>query len=91
MQAPTEIYGPAGLRQFLRCTLRYSYSGLARPYVVHELLFEGEDEDVSDDLHFSERRGRNIRADANGEWVDILHDETKGIRVSAGRVLHTGT
>ncbi|KAM0752775.1 Metallo-hydrolase/oxidoreductase [Meredithblackwellia eburnea MCA 4105] len=85
-EKPTELYGPAGLRSFLRHNLRLSYSILSRPYVVHELLFEGEDADTSGPFHPSERQGRDIRQ-SGGLWRDFASDT--GFSISAGPVLHT--
>ena len=35
--APLEVYGPLGLRQFVRVALNLARSQLCYPYVVHEL------------------------------------------------------
>jgi ribonuclease Z len=86
LQRPTELYGPSGLREFVRLNLRLTQSVLTRPYVVHELLFEGEEEEVGT-LHPSERQGRNIRQE-NGVWKDFT--SKAGVDISAGPILHTG-
>ncbi|BGP41115.1 hypothetical protein JCM10450v2_005147 [Rhodotorula kratochvilovae] len=86
---PTEIYGPSGLRLFLRTCLSLTHSILTRPYVVHELLFADEAEEVGA-LHPSERPGRNIRADEEGYWRDFVGEaEGGGMSVSAGPIEHT--
>lgn len=86
LQRPTEIYGPSGLREFMRCNLRLTQSILTRPYVVHELLFEGEEEETGK-LHPSEREGRSIRQ-VDGVWKDFT--TSAGVNMSAGPILHTG-
>ncbi|KAK4054072.1 hypothetical protein OIV83_001097 [Microbotryomycetes sp. JL201] len=83
---PTEIYGPSGLREFLRTNFRLTHSVLTRPYVVHELLFDDE-EACGGTLHVSERAGRDIRQQ-NGVWPNFAPN-LKGVDVSAGPILHT--
>ncbi|KWU44385.1 Metallo-hydrolase/oxidoreductase [Rhodotorula sp. JG-1b] len=85
---PLEIYGPSGLRQFLRCTLSLTQTILARPYRVHELLFSDEQGNRSSDLHPSERLGQDLRADEkDGFWRNFVSED--GVTVSAGPILHT--
>lgn len=85
---PLEIYGPSGLRQFLRCTLSLTQTILARPYRVHELLFPDEQGDRSSDLHPSERLGQDVRADGkDGFWRNFVSED--GVTVSAGPILHS--
>ncbi|KAG0655150.1 hypothetical protein C6P46_001142 [Rhodotorula mucilaginosa] len=85
---PLEIYGPSGLRQFLRCTLSLTQTILSRPYRVHELLFSDEKCDPSKELHPSERLGQDLRADEqDGYWRNFVPED--GVTVSAGPILHT--
>ncbi|GAA5968354.1 hypothetical protein JCM3765_002913 [Sporobolomyces pararoseus] len=84
---PTQIYGPSGLRLFLRTCLALTHSTLTRPYQVNELLFPDEQEEIGA-LHPSERRGENIRCDKDGFWRGIVGEE-KGMRVDVGPILHT--
>ncbi|GAA5909182.1 ribonuclease Z [Sporobolomyces salmoneus] len=83
---PTRIYGPSGLRLFLRHCLALTHSTLTRPYQVNELLFPDEEEETGA-LHPSERPGENIRCDDEGFWRGII--EEKGMRVDVGPILHT--
>ncbi|KAH8086135.1 3'-tRNA processing endoribonuclease [Aureococcus anophagefferens] len=55
--APVEVFGPQGLRLYLRASLKLTHARVAAPYVVHELNF-GE-----------QRGGRDIRPDADGAWT----------------------
>ncbi|GAA5844139.1 hypothetical protein JCM3766R1_003269 [Sporobolomyces carnicolor] len=84
---PTQIYGPSGLRLFLRTCLALTHSTLTRPYQVHELLFPDEPEE-SGPLHPSEQQGRNIRCDDQGFWRGVVKDE-RGVTVDVGPILHT--
>ncbi|KAM0789654.1 hypothetical protein ACM66B_000456 [Microbotryomycetes sp. NB124-2] len=82
---PIEIYGPCGLREFMRTNMRLSRSVLTRPYVVHELLLDGE-QGFGGDLHVSERQGRDIQQ-RDGVWTNFA--SVKGVDISAGPILHT--
>ncbi|GAA5988035.1 hypothetical protein JCM5350_004147 [Sporobolomyces pararoseus] len=84
---PTQIYGPSGLRLFLRTCLALTHSTLTRPYQVNELLFSDEQEEHGA-LHPSERQGENVRCDKDGFWRGIVGEE-KGMRVDVGPILHT--
>jgi len=35
---PIEIYGPQGLREWLRIAIRYNYARVVPNYIVHELM-----------------------------------------------------
>ncbi|KAK6182913.1 hypothetical protein SNE40_010490 [Patella caerulea] len=77
---PVDIYGPVGLRKYLRVNLQLSRSQLEYEYIVHELetLEEEYPPDwqnwpvnhrCDEDLHPNEKMGRNILPDKN----KILH------------------
>ena len=73
-------------------------------YVVHELLFNGEEPSVAADVppgssdefdvrSASECIGRDIRCDAHGYWRRIVHIEPRGrwgAIVDAGPIQHRG-
>ena len=74
-----ELYGPVGLRRFLRTSLELSRSYVTYKYIVHEMipLEDQIPEDIkawicieNDDsyLHPSESLGLNISVDSNGVW-----------------------
>lgn len=71
----------------MRTNLSLTYSRLARPYVVHELLFDADP--IEDGpLHASELPGQSIRQ-IGKIWKDILEED--GMKVTATEILHTGT
>jgi ribonuclease Z len=84
-----EIYGPAGIRELVRTTLRLTYTTLASRYRVHELLFADETpygEGVP--LHPSEAEGgQNIVMESDGTWPVLRSGD---VHVSAAAILHTG-
>ncbi|GAA5981433.1 hypothetical protein JCM11641_004761 [Rhodosporidiobolus odoratus] len=89
---PTQIYGPSGLRLFLRTCLSLTSSILSRPYVVHELLFLDEEPCPQDPqvLHPSEKKGRDIRMGQEGDWRDVVGEvEGDGVKVGAAPIEHT--
>uniref|UniRef100_A0A183T3W7 Lactamase_B domain-containing protein n=1 Tax=Schistocephalus solidus TaxID=70667 RepID=A0A183T3W7_SCHSO len=81
-----EIYGPQGLRRFLRLSLSLSWTLLNFKYAVHQLMFacnqkltEEKVNWASSDLHPElepilpyEVLGRDIYPDANGFWQNVF-------------------
>lgn len=67
---PVEIYGPEGLRMWLRVAIRYSCSRIVPPYRVHEIM----DVPMAPEWEFSQRtrryfyRGRSRNAKHGGRW-----------------------
>ncbi|CAG2065860.1 unnamed protein product, partial [Timema podura] len=92
-----ELYGPKGLRKFVRQSLSLSRSLLPYGYVVHELVPLSEqypanwgewnvDHDSKGPLHPQEKQGRDIVAGDGPSW-DLLCDD--GLCVKAGLLHHT--
>ncbi|KAM9743897.1 zinc phosphodiesterase ELAC protein 1 [Menidia menidia] len=92
-----DIYGPRGLRHFLRVTLGLTGSQLLFPYAVHELEptpdqcpEEGrlslEMTAESGPLHQQEQPGRTISLDASADCYHLFED--KKFAVKAFRLFH---
>lgn len=92
-----DIYGPRGLRLFLRVALKLSSSQLLFPYAVHEL--ETSDDQCpeegrlspaltasGDALHPQERPGRTIQLDPDTDCYNLIGD--KQFVVKAFRLYH---
>ena len=74
-RAPLEIYGPVGLRQYLRVSLGLTQSLLGFTYIVHELQYSSPDcvsewtySSDTNELHPNETCGKTITANKNGVW-----------------------
>lgn len=68
-----EIYGPAGIRTFVRSILTMTLTRTAEKYVVHELL-RADDAPTScepEDLHSSELVGKDIWCSDDGFWREF--------------------
>ncbi|KZV99418.1 hypothetical protein EXIGLDRAFT_725372 [Exidia glandulosa HHB12029] len=80
------IYGPAGLREFVRSNLKATNTKLSGKYVVHELLRAGEQQtSCSNEVrHENEAVGLDIFAGNDGTWSGFeAHD---GWTITAGPV-----
>ncbi|XP_030647570.1 zinc phosphodiesterase ELAC protein 1 [Chanos chanos] len=95
--ACVDIYGPQGLRRFLRVALVLSSSQLLFPYAVHELVpcggqspAEGQLDprvtDSSDQLHPQEQPGQTIHLDTDSDCYTLFED--KQFTVKALRLFH---
>lgn len=91
-----ELYGPRGLREYVRSTLALTYTHLDAPYVVHELHPLGSAPcDSAATLYPKELpTGRDIHPDAAGLWrnVCVWPHATQGyteFTVSAAPIVHT--
>ncbi|XP_064594932.1 zinc phosphodiesterase ELAC protein 1-like [Liolophura sinensis] len=80
-----ELYGPHGLRRFIRCSLQLSRSELTYNYVVHELQVVEEqlpaewntwtvNHDAEGSLHPNEHPGQQISPDEKGVW-NLIEDD----------------
>ncbi|XP_078408706.1 zinc phosphodiesterase ELAC protein 1 [Cetorhinus maximus] len=94
---PVEIYGPVGLRKFLRTSMELSHSQLLFPYVVHELV-PTEDQcfpeewrepciqKVDDQLHPQELPGKTIYLNPEEDCYNLVNHEQ--FIVKAFRLFH---
>ncbi|KLO17847.1 hypothetical protein SCHPADRAFT_936686 [Schizopora paradoxa] len=84
-----QLYGPAGLRSFVRNNLRSCQVRLSAKYTVDELLTEHDPITSCEegDLHPNEAPGRNILPDSKGLWNDFV-STSMPISVSAGPLIH---
>ncbi|KAG1843572.1 beta-lactamase-like protein [Suillus subalutaceus] len=87
-----ELYGPAGLRTFVRSIFTMTLTHTGERYVVHELLTSSDTPTSCDPavLHPSECPGQNFLCDDDGFWKGV----TSGtgyygeVVVDAGPILH---
>ncbi|KIY51086.1 hypothetical protein FISHEDRAFT_21430, partial [Fistulina hepatica ATCC 64428] len=92
IQPTVEVYGPVGTRAFVRQLFQLTRNESGDRYVVHELLMPLDpvtscDEDV---LHDSEAPGRDIMADDDGFWREIVMESGRhtAISVDVGPIEH---
>ncbi|CAL1703017.1 unnamed protein product [Somion occarium] len=85
-----EIFGPRGMRNFIRTILTLTHTRSQDKYCVHELLLPGESPSASarssypdDTLHESELPGQDLPCDADGFWRNIC---LESVRYGGGRV-----
>ncbi|KAF8439161.1 beta-lactamase-like protein [Terfezia claveryi] len=88
-KATIEIFGPKGLREYVRHTLRLTYTHLGGWISVHELLLAHEEEtpNTTDMCYVKEIPGNNLRQDKRGFWKDIFKNEE--FNISAGEIRHS--
>ncbi|CAG8674920.1 2515_t:CDS:10, partial [Acaulospora morrowiae] len=88
---PIEIYGPSGLRKFLRQTLKLTRSFLGRDYMVHELLFPEDPVDQPDEkeLYDFEQLGKNIQLQRSGDNLYWEVIDGKSYKITAAPIKHS--
>ncbi|CAK5279563.1 unnamed protein product [Mycena citricolor] len=91
-QPRIEIYGPAGIRTFVRSIMKMTLTRTAHRYVVHELLTQQDaltscDSEV---MHSSEVAGRDIVCTGDGFWKGFTEDagHSHDVVVDAGPISH---
>jgi hypothetical protein len=92
-----ELYGPVGLRAFVRTILNMTDSQCQDKYVVHELLRPGESPSApcaSPAMRDNEVKGRDIVCGEDGFWRECAkvwsNRARRDIVVDAGQVIHRG-
>ncbi|OCB89529.1 hypothetical protein A7U60_g3324 [Sanghuangporus baumii] len=85
-----ELYGPAGLRTFVRNILKMTMTDLTERYCVHELLTPSDTLTSCDefDMHPGESVGRNIISVSTGLWFDLAVEGS--IQIDAAPITHRG-
>ncbi|KAG6556446.1 hypothetical protein Mapa_002389 [Marchantia paleacea] len=84
---PIQLYGPQGLRQWIRTTLKGSHARVHPKYVVHELHLRKKSSNVAhswnfvDANHEDELPGRDIQRSEDGLW-QVLNDNKYVVRAS---------
>ncbi|CAH8827307.1 unnamed protein product [Trichobilharzia szidati] len=100
--ASVNIYGPKGLRRFVRLALALSRATLSYTYAVHELVLEEkhcppnwqdwaslEADETRDPPLNCERPGRDIYVHDDGFWYNIMNSEKDAATVHAISIKHT--
>ena len=92
-----ELYGPAGLRVFIRTILNMTDSQCQDKYTVHELLHPGEQPSapcIPGAMRANEVEGRDIVCGEDGFWRECVrvwsNRAKRDIVVDAGQVVHRG-
>lgn len=86
------IYGPEGLRVWIRSTLKSCFGRVLPKYTVHELIHgknlkkKSETSKIEDDMHQDELPGEEIYCSKDGLW-HVLND--KKYSVKAGLLRHS--
>ncbi|KAH7107909.1 beta-lactamase-like protein [Auriculariales sp. MPI-PUGE-AT-0066] len=82
------LYGPAGLRQFIRSNLKATFMSLGGKYATHELLRPDDTPTpcTADVLHENEAPGRDILSSDDGTWLVV--ERLDGWQVAAGPLVH---
>ncbi|KAI0078567.1 hypothetical protein K474DRAFT_1696943 [Panus rudis PR-1116 ss-1] len=94
MDPKVEIYGPRGIRSFIRTILSLTHTHTQDKYSVHELLHADETPSApSSDVYENELPGRDITADENGYWRNVVIELNRAggrvkIVVDAGPIVH---
>ncbi|THG96491.1 hypothetical protein EW026_g5352 [Hermanssonia centrifuga] len=91
-----EVYGPMGIRSFVRSVFNLTHTRSAENYCVHELLMPGEVPSAlcepAETMHQNEEAGKNIFMDEDGFWREITdHRMGSGgghVIVDAGPIVH---
>ncbi|KAN0107445.1 Beta-lactamase-like protein [Russula decolorans] len=86
------LYGPAGLRSFVRTTLSLTRTQTADRYAVHELLTRTDPRTPCEDeaLHDHEEPGRDLICDEDGYWRNFAEGRSfrGAVNVCAGPLIH---
>ena len=93
-----EVYGPAGVRAFVRDMFKLTHTRTASHYCVHELLMSNETASAPCDppevMHPSEETGKDIFAGGDGFWKDVADGYVGSggghLAVDAGPIVHRG-
>lgn len=88
-QPQINIYGPAGLRNFVRSILTMTATELTERYAVHELLTpdDARTSCAMDDMHVGESPGRDVMCDATtGRWEGFCSEA--GLSIDAASISH---
>lgn len=92
-----ELYGPVGLRAFIRTVLNMTDSQCQDKYVVHELLRPGEQPSApctANEMRPNEAEGRDIVCGQDGFWRGCVeawsNRARRNIVVDVGQVVHRG-
>jgi hypothetical protein len=95
MQPRINLYGPAGLRTFLRTTLSLTRTRTADRYAVHELLAPADQRTPCNDdvLHESEEPGQDVPCDEDGFWRNFTEGRSArgAVYMCAGPLVHRGS
>lgn len=94
-----EIFGPSGIREFVRSNLRLTKTHSLLKIKVNELLRKSKDHIFGPSLSHpvggpgrlwhQEVLGEDIWSDDDGLWKDIIEMDECGVKVSAAPIQHT--
>ncbi|POW11472.1 hypothetical protein PSTT_05250, partial [Puccinia striiformis] len=94
-----EIYGPSGIREFVRSTLRLTKTHSPLKIKINELLRSNSSDHIYTPslgnpngpgrLWHNELLGQDIWSDSNGFWKDLIPVDVCGVSVSAAPIQHT--